>query len=614
MPVVEKPVVEKAVEQKEKGPKSRRNQKTKENAKVQNIQKDVDIVPPNGQVVKNPEPLTVQPEHTSVIPNMPQQLFGQIQDPKLLSKQVPEIQKPEPYRKTRKQKANAKANHQVEVPGTFYPPVYNAVDLGIHLPNNLQGGDASEKENEEKIVQPYNVDVEKHEDMDNLRISGDEGGNATDKRSRRGRKAQNYKELNSGVHGRTTSPRSRTSPRSPRAGMSPRQALSPLSSPKSELSTPVVKIERLPFGCNKNIRMDGDLSNDAITEAKQQLAEVIENQPEHLNFASTKKMVEEISKSAPVAPVVNKEATNVFDFDDNEPELKIDTTPLKATRTKKGRRNTQESKTVNAEVKNTLGSPNHIVSPLEGRWQCKKDSESEKSGNHPLKLTIALAHSTSTSTCTTNSLTSVINSATIIDSTIPSIKGKKEIENLTKVSSVASTMVSSVVTMTTSVTTSAAPTIPKSNVDRIIDDVSKGIFDWTKTSMTAADLNKEQQILANIAGILPKVSEVPSVTPQPMPQSSKKRHAQGRGEQDMMPPPIAMASPPGHEFVPTKSSPGLIQPPVSMAFGLKMSHGRTALQMTPLPVASHASTTASPISHGKNNFVIMCFVCFEERG
>jgi hypothetical protein len=81
-------------------------------------------------------------------------------------------------------------------------------------------------------------------------------------------------------------------------------------------------------------------------------------------------------------------------------------------------------------------------------------------------------------------------------------------------------------TMTTSVTTSAAPTIPKSNVDRIIDDVSKGIFDWTKTSMTAADLNKEQQILANIAGILPKVSEVPSVTPQPMPQSSKKRHAQ----------------------------------------------------------------------------------------
>jgi uncharacterized membrane protein (DUF106 family) len=58
--------------------------------------------------------------------------------------------------------------------------------------------------------------------------------------------------------------------------------------------------------------------------------------------------------------------------------LKIDTTPLKATRTKKGRRNTQESKTVNAEVKNTLGSPNHIVSPLEGRWQCKKDSESEK--------------------------------------------------------------------------------------------------------------------------------------------------------------------------------------------------------------------------------------------
>jgi hypothetical protein len=101
---------------------------------------------------------------------------------------------------------------------------------------------ASEKENEEKIVQPYNVDVEKHEDMDNLRISGDEGGNVTDKRSRRGRKAQNYKELNSGVHGRTTSPRSRTSPRSPRAGMSPRQALSPLSSPKSELSSPVVKI------------------------------------------------------------------------------------------------------------------------------------------------------------------------------------------------------------------------------------------------------------------------------------------------------------------------------------------------------------------------------------
>jgi hypothetical protein len=48
--------------------------------------------------------------------------------------------------------------------------------------NNLQGGDASEKENEEKIVQPYNVDVEKHEDMDNLRISGDEGGNVTDKR------------------------------------------------------------------------------------------------------------------------------------------------------------------------------------------------------------------------------------------------------------------------------------------------------------------------------------------------------------------------------------------------------------------------------------------------
>jgi hypothetical protein len=72
----------------------------------------------------------------------------------------------------------------------------------------------------------------------------------------------------------------------------------------------------------------------------------------------------DIPASAPVAPVVNKEATNVFDFDDNEPELKIDTTPLKATRTKKGRRNTQESKTVNAEVKNTLGSPNHIVRPF----------------------------------------------------------------------------------------------------------------------------------------------------------------------------------------------------------------------------------------------------------
>ncbi|XP_052082399.1 msx2-interacting protein-like isoform X2 [Mytilus californianus] len=578
-------VQEKPLEHKEK-PKSRRNQKAKEQIELLNAQKE-QPVRSVGQVVKdNNQMFNIQPEQPMPVQqDLQAQFYGQISDPKqIISKQIPEVQKPEPYRKTRKQKANAKANHQVEVPGTFYPPVYNAVDHSLHLTHSLQGGDASEKENEEKLPQPYNFDAEKHEDADNLRVSGDEGGSNADKRTRRGRKQQNYKEMNSGVHGRTTSPRSRSSPRSPRTGMSPRQALSPLSSPKAEFTAPFVKIERLPFSCNKNVRPEGELLNEAI-DGKQQMIEAVENQSEHLGLTGTKKMIEEIVKPA------SKEATNVFDFDDNEPELKIVTTPLKATRPKKGRRNTQDTilppQPPTPEVKISPNGPNHIVSPLEGRWQCKKDSESDKNGNHPLKLRIALTHTTGMSTNTTNSISSMINTATIIDSTIPSIKEKKDLESLTKVSCATT---SSIMSTIASVASNSAPTMANlcmdkmSNVDRIIDDVSKGIFDWNKGNGQIEPT--KEQIMMSMANMMPKVTDSMPIALQP----TKKRHTQNRhiGELDMMPPP--MTSLPGHDLGLAKSSPSLVQPPMaSSPFGsnvMSMSQGHPPVQTPPLTSAS----------------------------
>ncbi|XP_071147711.1 protein split ends-like isoform X1 [Mytilus edulis] len=602
------PVQEKPLEHKEK-PKSRRNQKAKEQIELLNAQKEQLPARSVGQVVKdNNQMFNFQPEQPMPVQqDLQAQFYGQMMaDAKqIISKQIPEVQKPEPYRKTRKQKANAKANHQIEVPGTFYPPVYNAVDHSLHLTNSLQGGDASEKENEEKLPQPYNFDVEKHEDADNLRVSGDEGGSNADKRTRRGRKQQNYKEMNSGVHGRTTSPRSRSSPRSPRTGMSPRQALSPLSSPKAELTAPFVKIERLPFGCNKNVRPEGEMFNETL-DGKQQIIEAVENQPENQGLTATKKLIEEIAKPA------FKEATNVFDFDDNEPELKIVTTPLKATRPKKGRRNTQEAilppQPATPEVKISPNGPNHIVSPLEGRWQCKKDSESDKNGNHPLKLRIALTHTTGMSTNTTNSISSMINSATIIDSTIPSIKEKKDLESLTKVSCATT---SSIMSTIASVASNAAPTMANlcmdkmSNVDRIIDDVSKGIFDWDRGNGQIEPT--KEQIMMSMSNMMPKVTDSLPIALQP----TKKRHTQNRhiGELDMMPPP-PMTSLSGHDLGLAKSSPSLVQPPMaSSPFGLNvmsMSQGHPPVPTPPLTsagipvsVACTSSSHSSPVQIGE---------------
>lgn len=585
--------VEKPVEQKEKQPKGRRNQKAKDQADA-NVQKEA-----KSTEVKDKQAFNSHPE---VQPGLSQPvvqqgfMYGQVTDPKqAIGKIVQDSQKNEPYKKTRKQKAASKANHQVEVPGTFYPPVYNSIDHGGSMVNNIQGGDASEKENEEKMAQPYNSDVDKHEDLDNLRISGDEGSNSADKRTRRGRKQQNYKELNSGVHGRNTSPRSRSSPRSPRTGMSPRQALSPLSSPKSDLSSaPFVKIERLPFGCNKNIRNDGELSNEAL-EGK--IAETVENLAEQHNLANTKKLVEDLVKP----PI--KEGTSVFDFDDTEPELKIDTT-LKPTRQKKGRRNTQDNnltgKVMTPEVK-TPCSQNHMISPLESRWQCKKDNESEKPGNHPpLKLTIALAHSSSLTTSSTNTTSNVINSATIIDSTIPSIKNKKEPETITKptMPSVTS-FVDSIVSMvnkTVPPTTTMAPSVVSksmSNVDKIIDDVSKGIFDFAKPPQQV-EINKEHLVHEMIHGFNLKPVDMGGI-PMSM-QPSKKRHAaQHNGEQEMMPPP-QITPPPSHEFVPPpRSSPNQIQPAVSSPFGSVVMSLPQAQPIHTVPVTTVTSSSVLPV-------------------
>ncbi|CAG2200208.1 unnamed protein product [Mytilus edulis] len=86
----------------------------------------------------------------------------------ILPAMPPVQEKPLEHKEKPKSRRNQKAKEQIELLNAQKRNNYQQDQL-----DSLQGGDASEKENEEKLPQPYNFDVEKHEDADNPRVSGE---------------------------------------------------------------------------------------------------------------------------------------------------------------------------------------------------------------------------------------------------------------------------------------------------------------------------------------------------------------------------------------------------------------------------------------------------------
>ncbi|XP_062590610.1 msx2-interacting protein-like isoform X2 [Saccostrea cucullata] len=193
-------------------------------------------------------------------------------------------------------KANSVFEPTYNLPVSIRPEQETEVNTGQEVSGFASPPFAGDKVLDDKEISMSDyTDSERNDD-------GDLGGDEPKRPQRGASRRKNYKKM-SGISPRNNSPRSRTSPRSPRIA-SPKQL-----SPKSDIATPVVKIERLPM-TNKNLKLDEE---QAPKEVQLPITPVKETVP--VKDSGVRR-----GRSAGTAIETPQKTLNVYDFDEVEPE------------------------------------------------------------------------------------------------------------------------------------------------------------------------------------------------------------------------------------------------------------------------------------------------------
>ncbi|KAK3104793.1 hypothetical protein FSP39_010278 [Pinctada imbricata] len=306
---------------------------------------------------------------------------------------------------------------------------------------------------------------------------GDEGIDG--KRPRRGaRKPKNYKEL-SGITPRTNSPRSRTSPRSPRG-----------ASPKAEIASPVVKIERLP-NVAKNQREDEEQGVKDLVSNKEVPA--VKEAPRRGRSSATMETGE-----------IQHKATNVFDFDANEAEEKSEScaAPVpkrrSSSRRKKGSSEGLDGTVLTSEIKETGIKISIARQPAGLQRNNSQDHNKEK---------VAEAKKPVPQPCEAKPVKDIPNALPplVIEPEKKAMKprdmmnaeARSRSNSMVREEPISITIPKSKIIPSLPAPSTAVVTVPSttqsttmSNIDRIIDNVSKGIFDWNDVDDSTAQQNK----------------------------------------------------------------------------------------------------------------------------
>ncbi|XP_056009969.1 uncharacterized protein LOC125649803 isoform X3 [Ostrea edulis] len=287
----------------------------------------------------------------------------------------------------------------------------------------------------------------------------DEGelGCEESKRPQRGTsKRKNYKKM-SGILPRTNSPRSRTSPRSPRVA-SPKQL-----SPKLDIATPVVKIDRLHFA-TRNLKLDEDQTSKDI---QPNLTTVKETN-------SGKDSCVRRGRSAGSAVEPTQKTLNVYDFDDVESDEQDPLIPKRRSSSRKKKSNGNEEAFESKDSGKVLKSEimdNGIKMTIRPSVRPSKDLGKEKETEilklNEIKIAVQPELVPTDSTLFYAGEEKKAMKPRHIMSTDPRARAHSFAKEGTK-AFLDGEHPPSVAPQTSS---------PMSNVDRIIDNVSKGIFD-----------------------------------------------------------------------------------------------------------------------------------------
>lgn len=324
---------------------------------------------------------------------------------------------------------------RVEIPGLASPPLM-----------------ISSKGEDKDISMSDYTDSERNDDSEL-------GGEETKRPQRGGCRRKNYKKM-SGISPRTNSPRSRTSPRSPRVA-SPKQL-----SPKSDIAaSPVVKIERLPLA-NKTFKAD-----------EEQPPKDIQPTPAPSTAVKENVSLKDIRHGKPLTAAVEMapKALNVYDFDDVESEEQ--NAPIlkrrSSSRKKKSAEETFESKDTGKVLKSEIMDTG-IKMTIRPTVRQSKEAVKEKGNDFPRLNEIHMGHADPVQREVVHPAHPAEEKKAIKPRDIMSA------EYRTRASSIPSGKESSKVPTASEQSLMGAPqpAMPQmSNVDRIIDDVSKGFFD-----------------------------------------------------------------------------------------------------------------------------------------
>ncbi|XP_061196466.1 msx2-interacting protein-like [Saccostrea echinata] len=277
------------------------------------------------------------------------------------------------------------------------------------------------------------------------------------KRPQRGAsRRKNYKKM-SGISPRNNSPRSRTSPRSPRIA-SPKQL-----SPKSDIATPVVKIERLPM-TNKNLKLDEEQASKDIQLSITPVKETVPGKDSGVRRG----------RSAGSAIETPQKTLNVYDFDEVESEEQNAPIPKRRSSSRKKKCNeeafdTKDSgKVLKSEIMDT-----GIKMTIRPTVRPSKDISKEK-GTDLQRLNetrMAPSHE--------NIPKDPVPSHPIDEKRAMKPREIMSAEHRARAHSFANEIVKPSADTEHFLAVAPQPTTssPMSNIDRIIDNVSKGIFD-----------------------------------------------------------------------------------------------------------------------------------------
>nr|XP_022339400.1 msx2-interacting protein-like isoform X3 [Crassostrea virginica] len=299
--------------------------------------------------------------------------------------EVPSVKKPKSRRKT-----NGKGMDEPNLvpeqkqPCVFEPPVSALapvrqeaeadLDAGLDITGFGSPPLASNKGEDRDISMSDYTDSERNDD-------NEFGGEESKRPQRGGGRRKNYKKL-SGISPRTNSPRSRTSPRSPRVA-SPKQL-----SPKSDIASPVVKIERLPLA-NKSLKLDEEPSPPKDIQTSPAPSTTIKEN------VSVKDAGMRRGRSSGSAVELTQKTINVYDFDEVESEEQNTPIPKRrsSSRKKKSCEETFDSKDTGKVLKSEIMDTGikMTIRPTSTVRQSKENIK-EKGNDFPRLNEIQVAH------------------------------------------------------------------------------------------------------------------------------------------------------------------------------------------------------------------------------